>query len=164
MSCSCDLIGSVFTNSSQTCFNNILSFSTTLSYATDDGFITASYIIALLMADINNGRNTSLVIDAQSMNIISDELCSNTSLNNGRNTSLFIEAQSINNISDELCSNASLNNGSLVIDAQSIDIIIDELCSNASSNAGVMIGLPLVGLAVAAMISGIIITVIAVLV
>ena len=136
MSCSCDLIGSVFTNSSQTCFNNILSFSTTLSYATDDGFITASYIIAQLMADLNNGRNTSLVIDAQSMNIISDELCSN----------------------------ASLNNGSLVIDAQSIDIIIDELCSNASSNAGVMIGLPLVGFAVAAMISGIIITVIAVLV
>ena len=73
MSCSCDLIGSVFTNSSQTCSNNILSFSTTLSYATDDGSITSSYIIALLMADLNNGKNTSLVIDGQSINIISDK-------------------------------------------------------------------------------------------
>ena len=72
MSCSCDLIGSVFTNSSQTCSNNILPFSTTLCYATDDGFITASYIIALLMADLNNGKNTSLVIDAQDINIVID--------------------------------------------------------------------------------------------
>ena len=70
MSCSCDLIGSIFTNSSQTCSNNILSFSTTLSYATNDGSITASYIIALLMADLNNGKNTSLVIDGQNINII----------------------------------------------------------------------------------------------
>ena len=54
LSCSCDLIGFVFTDSSQTCSNNILSFSTTLSYATDDGSITASYIIALLMADLND--------------------------------------------------------------------------------------------------------------
>ena len=74
MSCSCDLIGSVFTNSSQTCSNNIVSFSTTLSYATDDGSITASYIIALLMADLNNGKNTSLVIDGQSVSIVSESL------------------------------------------------------------------------------------------
>ena len=76
MSCSCDLIGSAFTNSSQTCSNNILSFSTTLSYATNDGSITASYIIALLnlVADLNNGKNTSLlVIDGQNINIISDK-------------------------------------------------------------------------------------------
>ena len=73
MSCSCDLIGSFFTSSSQTCSNNILSFSTTLSYATDDGSITASYIIALLMADLNNEKNTSLVIDGQSISISNDK-------------------------------------------------------------------------------------------
>ena len=117
MSCSCDLIGSVFTNSSQTCSNSILSFSTTLSYATDDGSITASYIIALLMTDLNNGRNTSLVIDGQSIDIISDKLYSNAS--------------------------------------------VMHICS---SNTGLMIGLLLVGFAVGAIISGIIITVIAVLV
>ena len=49
-----------------------MSFSTTLSYATDDGSITASYIIALLMADLNNGKNTSLVIDGQYINIVID--------------------------------------------------------------------------------------------
>ena len=112
MSCSCDLIGSVFTNSSQTCSNNILSFSTTLSYATDDGSITASYIIALLMADLNNGMNTSLVID---VGVVSD---------------------------------MSFLTSSVMF----------------SSDTGLMIGLPFIGFAVAALISGIIITVIAVLV
>ena len=79
MSCNCDLIGFVFTNSSQTCSNNIVSFSTTLSYATDDGSITASYIIALLMADLNNEKNTSLVIDGQSISISNDKSSSSVS-------------------------------------------------------------------------------------
>ena len=112
MSCSCDLIGSVFTNSSQTCSNNILSFSTTLSYANDDGSITASYIIALMLADLNNGKNTSLVIDGQSVYVVND---------------------------------------------MSSSVMF-------SSNTGLMIGLPFIGFAVAALISGIIITVISVLV
>ena len=91
MSCSCDLIGSVFTNSSQTCSNNILSFSTTLSYATDDGFITASYIIALLMADlINNGKNTSLVVDGQSVSIVSNKSFSTSSVMFTSSTGLMI--------------------------------------------------------------------------
>ena len=51
-----------------------MSFSTTLSYATDDGSITASYIIALLMSDLNNGKNTSLVIDGQRISISNDKL------------------------------------------------------------------------------------------
>ena len=42
-----------------------MSFSTTLSYATDDGSITSSYIIALLMADVNYGKITSLLVDEQ---------------------------------------------------------------------------------------------------
>ena len=116
MSCSCDLIGFVFTNSSQTCSNNILSFSTTLSYATDDGSITASYIIALLMVDLNNGMNTSLVVDGQNVSVVSDKLFSTSSV-----TVMF------------------------------------------SSDTGLFIGLPFIGFAVA-VISGIIITVIAVLV
>ena len=115
MSCSCDLIGCVFTNSSQTCSNNILSFSTTLSYAIDDGSITASYIIALLMADANNGMNTSLVIDGQIVSVVSDQSFFTSSI-------MF------------------------------------------SSNTGLMIGLPFIGFAVAALISVIIIIVIAILV
>ena len=47
-----------------------MSFSTTLSYATDDGSITASHIIALLMAGLNN---TSLVIDGQRVSISNDK-------------------------------------------------------------------------------------------
>ena len=50
-----------------------MSFSTTLSYATDDGSITSSYIIALLMADVNYGKITSLLVDEQSIDIISDK-------------------------------------------------------------------------------------------
>ena len=50
-----------------------MSFSTTLSYATDDGSITASYIIALLMTDLNNGKNTSLVVDGQRISISNDK-------------------------------------------------------------------------------------------
>ena len=115
MFCSCDLIGSVFTNSSQTCSNNTLSFSTTLSYATDDGSITASYIIALLMADVNNEMNTSLVIDGQIVSVVNDQFFLTSSV-------MF------------------------------------------SSDTGLMIGLPFIGFAVAALIGGIIITVIAVLV
>ena len=115
MSCSCDLIGSVFTNSSQTCSNNILSFSTTLSYATDDGSITASYIIALLMADLNNGKNTLFVVDGQSVSVVSDNSFSTSSV----------------------------------------------MCS---SDTGLMIGLLFIGFVVGAIISGIIITVIAILV
>ena len=41
---SCDLIGFVFTNSSQTCSNNILSFSTTLSYVK---FVSTLYTLHL---------------------------------------------------------------------------------------------------------------------
>ena len=93
MSCTCDLIGSVFTNSIQTCSNNIVSFSTTLSYATDDGSITASYIIALLMADL---KNTLLVIDGQSIDVISDKSPSAMSSSNvGPTIGMFIGGFSI---------------------------------------------------------------------
>ena len=81
-------MGSVFTNSSQTCSNNTLSFSTTLNYATDDGSITASYIIALLMADLNNGKNTSLVIDGQRISISNDK--SSSAVSSSTDTGLMI--------------------------------------------------------------------------
>ena len=74
-----------------------------------------NYIIALLMADLNNGKNTSLVIDGQSVSVVSDKSFSTSSV----------------------------------------------MCS---SNTGLMIGLLFFGFVVGAIISGIIITVIAVLV
>ena len=66
---------------------------------------------------------------------------------------------------------ADLNNGmnnSLVIDEQSVGVVSDMSFITSSvmftSNTGLMIGLPFIGFAVAALISVIIITVIAVLV
>ena len=39
-----------------------------------------NYIIALLMADLNNGKNTSLVIDGQSVSVVSDKSFSTSSV------------------------------------------------------------------------------------
>ena len=69
--CHCSLEEASFTNSLQICSKNTLSFSTTFIYASVDGSLTASRIIALMYGNIEQGRNTTFLIDGEVVSIAS---------------------------------------------------------------------------------------------
>ena len=69
LSCSCSLINASFKESSQSCTNNILTFSSTFIYAASDGLLTASEIVKQLETDFSQGRNTTLIVNEQKLTL-----------------------------------------------------------------------------------------------
>ena len=51
--------GASFTHSSLTCSSSSLTFTSTLIYSSDDGFLTATNLISLMEAQIMSGRGTA---------------------------------------------------------------------------------------------------------
>ena len=69
LSCSCSLINASFKESSQSCSNNILTFSTTFIYAASNGLLTASEIVEQLERDFSQGKNTTLTVNGQQLTV-----------------------------------------------------------------------------------------------
>ena len=82
--CHCSLEEASFTNSLQSCSKDTLSFSTTFIYASVDGSLTASRIIALMYGNIEQGINTTFIIDGEVVSI-----ASSTNNNSGALAGLF---------------------------------------------------------------------------
>ena len=87
LSCSCSLVNGSFNDSSQSCSNNILSFSTTFIYAASNGLFTASKIVKQLERDFSQGRNTTLTVNGQQLTVTDNT--SQKENNNGILTGLF---------------------------------------------------------------------------
>ena len=90
LSCSCSLVNASFKESTQSCSNNILSFSSTFIYAASNGLLTSSEIVEQMERDFSPGRNTTLTVNGQQLTAINEmnESCSN-SINGRVLTGLF---------------------------------------------------------------------------
>ena len=90
LSCSCSFVNASFTESSQSCSNNILTFSSTFIYAASNGLFTASKIVEQIEKDFSPGKNTTLTVNGSQLTAINEmkESCSN-SINGGILTGLF---------------------------------------------------------------------------
>ena len=88
--CSCSLVNASFKESTQSCSNNILSFSSTFIYAASNGLLTSSEIVEQMERDFSPGRNTTLTVNGQQLTAINEmnESYSN-SINGGVLTELF---------------------------------------------------------------------------
>ena len=87
LSCSCLLVNASFKESSQSCSNNILTFSSTFIYAASDGLLTASEIVEQLEKDFSQGKNTTLIVNGQQLTVNDD--VSQKENNNGILAGLF---------------------------------------------------------------------------
>ena len=90
LSCSCSLVNASFKESTQSCSNNILSFSSTFIYAASNGLLTSSEIVEQMERDFSPGRNTTLTVNGQQLTAINEmnESYSN-SINGGVLTGFF---------------------------------------------------------------------------
>ena len=91
LSCSCSLVNGSFKENSQSCSNNILSFSSTFIYAASNGLVTSSEIVEQMEKDFSPGRNTTIIIvNGHQLTAINEmkESCNNN-INGGVLTGLF---------------------------------------------------------------------------
>ena len=87
LSCSCSLVNASFKESSQSCSNNILTFSSTFIYAASNGLLTSSEIVEQMERDFSQGKNTTLRVNGQQLTVTDN--ISQKENNNGILAGLF---------------------------------------------------------------------------